>query len=139
MPSLNTHFKPHGITFHMNGQSTKLESKQACNKCKNLKKLNSRIGNIHWLKLLWIFICFHMNYFLCWLYDKYSFKERFFSSEASCSSTGWCFHLLCGNMGKDLFSMNIWQQDDAKPRQTNMVMNLVINLDFSFFWRGCWS
>jgi hypothetical protein len=29
--------------------------------------------------------------------------------------------------------MNIRQQDDAKPRQTNMVMNLVINLDFSFF------
>ena len=58
MPSLITHFKPYGITFHMNGQLTKLDSKQACNKCKNLKNLNSRIGNIHWLKLLWFLFAF---------------------------------------------------------------------------------
>jgi hypothetical protein len=127
VPSLTTNFKPYGITFHMNGQPTILDRKKACNKCRNLKNWNSGTDNMYQFKFVIICISVHRNLFKGWLGKKSLFEGRIFSEKDPSSSTGWCFHLLHGNIhrkiDKVLYSLTIWQQDGAKPHQANMVMD----------------
>ena len=68
--------------------------KKACNKCRNLKKMEFRNWQYLSIQVSDYFFFVHRNVFKGSLGKKSSFKGRLFSAKDSCSSTFWCFHLF---------------------------------------------